>query len=67
MIIYFDFCVHYIVFTTKDLVSIYDHAVEPLYSFCPPTFPFPAAFCIYVCFGLVWFIYFYIPHMSEII
>ena len=57
--LYFYFCIHYRVLTTKNLVSIHDHTVDPLYPFCPPLCPFPfcnhySVLCIYL-FVFVWF------------
>ena len=34
--LYFDFCIYRSVPTTKNLVSIYHHTVDPLYPFQPP-------------------------------
>lgn len=76
-LLYFILCLHYSLLTTKSLVSIHHHKVDPLYLFGPPpTPPFPSrnyysALCIYVCFCLVWFIclwgvVFYIYYTNEL-
>ena len=73
--LYFFFCIHYTVFTTKNL---HQHTVDPIYPFCPPLHPFPSGtstlFSVSMClllFGLfcsfILVFCFYIPHMSEII
>ena len=56
----FYFCIHYSMLTTKNLVSILHHTVDPLYPFHPPPQPpFPSGnhysvLCIYM-FVDVWF------------
>ena len=77
--LYFYFCIPYIELTNKNLVSIYHHAVDPLYPLCSPpplvtTGNHYSVLCIYV-FVFVWFVHlfwvvffcFYIPRMNEII
>ena len=34
--LYFYFCIHYSMHTTKSLVSIHHHTIDPLCPFCPP-------------------------------
>lgn len=61
--LYFSFCIHYSVCTTKNLVFTHQHAVDPFYPFCPPP-PFPtgknySVLYIYVLVS-VWFGYLFI-------
>ena len=58
--LYFYFCIHYSVLTTKNFVSIHHHKVDPLYPLHPPLIPSPlvatALFSVSTClflFGLV--------------
>ena len=56
--LYFCFCIPYSVFTTKNLVSMCHHTVDPLYLFFPPPHPLcsgnhHSVFCIYV-FLFIW-------------
>ena len=73
IMLYFNFCIHHSVLTTKDLVSAHHHKIDPLYQFCP-THPLPLLYPLLcflypcVCFlFLVCSFCFYIPLMSEII
>lgn len=74
-ILYFYFCIHYSMLTTKNLLSIYYHTVDFFYWFHPPLCPFPSGkhyffLCIYV-FVSVWFDFclfvFYILYVNKII
>ena len=67
--LHFYFCICYGVLTSKSLVSIHHHTVDPLYPFHPPLCPFPSGnrysvLCIYVVlFGLFTFCFlFFIFH-----
>ena len=56
--LYFYFCIHYSILTTKKLVSIHHHTVDLLYPFHPPPSSFPSGnpysvLCICV-FVFVW-------------
>ena len=41
-LLYFILCLHNCVLTTKSLVSIHHHKIEPLYPFWPPLTPLSA-------------------------
>ena len=74
--LYLNFCIHYVL-TTKSLVSIHPHTVDPLYPFYPPLMPslLVTASLFSVSLGLFLvhlvcsfvLVLFYIPHMSEIV
>lgn len=57
---YGDFCIHCSMLTTKGLVFMSNHTVDPLHLFCPSPQP-PSndyfVFCIYV-FVFAWFCFF---------
>ena len=70
--LYFYFCILYSVFTTKNLVSVCHHTVDPFYPFC---LPFPQVtttlFSLYLCvyfylvFSFILFVGAYIPHEGN--
>ena len=74
--LYLNFCIHYVL-TTRSLVSIHPHTVDPLYPFYPPLMPSllvtASLFSVSVGLFLVHLVcsfvlvLFYIPHMSEIV
>src|SRR3712207_8056840 len=41
IVIYFKFCVDYIMFTARKLIIVHHHTCEPNHPFCPPRFPLP--------------------------
>ena len=41
IIIYFEFCVDYIMFTTQKLIIVHPLTCEPNHPFCPPPSPLP--------------------------
>ena len=73
----FYFCIPCSMLTTKSLVFIHYHKVDPIYPFCPPqgsfffgNHYFVLCIWVFVFIQFALFIYLslkYIPHMSEII
>ena len=57
--LFFYFCIHHSMLTTKNLVPIHQHRVNSLYPFCLSHCPFPSGnhysvLCIYM-FVFIWF------------
>ena len=66
IIIYFDFCVDYIVFPTQKLIIVHPLTCEPNTPFALPPFPLGNHQSILHCYVFVCH-YFYLLLMSEII
>ena len=66
IIIYFEFCVDYIMFTTQKLIIVHPLTCEPNHPFCPPPFPYGNHQSNLQCYVFVCHC-FYLLLMSEII
>ena len=65
-------CLNYKVVTTKSLVTIHHHTLDPLYPFCPtpnlfPSWSHQSVLCIYEFAFVLFVVVFWIPYMRGII
>ena len=65
--LYFYFCIHYSMLTTKNLVSICHHTVDSLYPFHPTPQPLPYGnhYCVLGIYMFVLFLFIYLFSTYE--